>query len=172
MRLLIALLVTAAAASLAAAAPASARPYDVPAELGGVLRTIATRTDIPVRVPATLNLDYDGTLYAHGVTARRSWTLGLDSRPDCGQASACFMAIFTGERGQRPSFRRQVGLARGITGYYKPQTCGGSCSPPMIQWRQRRVLYTIQAVVGVAGAAAQRAEMVRAASSAIRGRAR
>jgi hypothetical protein len=171
MRPVIALLL-AAAAALTLAAPASARPYDVPAELGGVLRTIATRTDIPVRVPASLNLDYDGTLYSHGVTARRSWTLGLDSRPDCGQASACFMAIFTGERGQRPAFRRTVALARGITGYYKPQTCGGSCSPPMIQWRQRRVLYTIQAVVGAAGAGPQRAEMVRAANSAIRGRAR
>jgi hypothetical protein len=167
MRPVIALLL-AAAAALTLAAPASARPYDVPAELGGVLRTIATRTDIPVRVPASLNLDYDGTLYSHGVTARRSWTLGLDSRPDCGQASACFMAIFTGERGQRPAFRRTVALARGITGYYKPLSCGGSCSPPMIEWVQGDVLYSIQAKLGISGRVKQRAAMVRAANSAIR----
>jgi hypothetical protein len=32
----------------------------------------------------------------------------------------------------------------GIEAYYKPQTCGGSCSPPVIEWVSDGVLYRTQ----------------------------
>ncbi len=38
-----------------------------------------------------------------------------------------------------------VSLAEGIKGYFKPLSCGGSCSPPSIQWIQKSVRYEIQA---------------------------
>ena len=38
-----------------------------------------------------------------------------------------------------------VSLALGMKGYYKPLSCGGSCSPPSIQWIQKGVRYEIQA---------------------------
>jgi hypothetical protein len=133
---------------------------------------VAARTDVPVRVPARLALDFDGAVFATGSGSRRRWTLGLDGARDCGNATACFLAQMSGERGGTPAFRTRVRLANGITGRYKPLTCGASCSPPMVQWVQRGVLYSIQAKVGAAGAAAQRTALVRAANSAIRSRPR
>jgi hypothetical protein len=157
---------------LAAAPAAPARTYDVPGSLGAQLSRVAARTPVPVRIPARLGLDFDGRVFASGTGSRRSWTLGLDGAADCGNATACFLAQMSGERGGTPAFRRRVRLARGITGRYKPLTCGASCSPPMIQWVQGGVLFSIQAKVDTAGAGAQRAALVRAANSAIRGRPR
>jgi hypothetical protein len=159
-------------AVLALAPAASARSYDVPGSLGPELARVAARTPVPVRIPARLGLDFEDRVFASGSGSRRGWTLSLDGAPDCGNATACFLAQMTGERGGTPAFRRKVRLARGITGRYKPLTCGASCSPPMIQWVQRGVLYSIQAKVEAAGAAAQRTALVRAANSAIRGRPR
>ena len=162
----------AAAVLLAVAPGASARTYDVRASLGAELSRVAATTTIPVRLPATLPLDFDGEVFARGTAAAHTWTLALDGAADCGGANACFLAQMSGEHGGRPAFRRKVRLTRGITGRYKPLSCGGSCSPPMIQWVQRGVLFSIQAKVSSAGAARQRAAMVRAANSAIRARPR
>jgi hypothetical protein len=151
------------------AGPAS---YDVPRELAPALGRVAARTDVPVRLPARLALDASGRVYATGAGSRRAWELTLAGAPDCGNATACFLAQFSGERGGKPAFRRTVRLARGLTGFYKPLSCGASCSPPMIQWRQRGVLYSIQANVAVRGADRQRRALVAAADSAIRARPR
>ena len=43
---------------------------------------------------------------------------------------------------------RKVSLTGGRTGYFKPLTCGASCSPPVIEWSQGGVLYWIQAHAG------------------------
>ena len=163
-----------AALLLALALPpaAEAKVYDVPAELGSSLSRVAKRTSVPVRVPRSIDLDFDGATFASGSGGRRRWSLSLAGAPDCGGATACFLATFSGERGGTPAFKRTVRLARGITGYYKPLSCGGSCSPPMLEWRQDGVLYGIQAKIGAAGAAAQRDAIVAAANSAIRSKPR
>jgi len=64
-------------------------------------------------------------------------------------------------RGGRPSGRRTVRLARGRTGHYRPLSCGASCSPPSVEWRERHARYSVQAKVG-------KRELVRMANSAIR----
>ena len=150
-------------ALLALAPSAAAKPYDVPAELGGLVGKVAKKTDVGVRLPKSLDLDFDGAVHGAGSGAKRSFELSLSGAPGCGGANACFLASFTGEKGGTPAFRRKVALTGGRTGYYKPLTCGGSCSPPMIQWVQNGVLYGIQAKVE--GDA--RKAMVRAANSAI-----
>jgi hypothetical protein len=151
------------AALLALAPAATAKTYDVPTELGGLVGSVAKKTDVGVRVPAKIDLDYDGAVYAFGSGTKRSFEFSLAGAPDCGGANACFLASFTGEKGGTPAFKRHFPLARGITGYYKPLTCGGSCSPPLIQWIQKGVLYSIQAKVE---GNAQKA-MTRAANGAI-----
>jgi hypothetical protein len=147
----------------------AAREVDVRSALGARLDRVAAATAVPVRVPASLALDYDGRVYGSGSASRRGWTLSLAGAPRCG-ANACFLAFFSGERGGRPAFTRRVALARGLTGFYKPTSCGASCSPPQIQWLQGGALYEIQAKVGVAGAARQRAALVAAANEAITAR--
>lgn len=157
--------------ALALAPAAQAKVYAVPVELGAELAKVAERTSVPVRVPRSIDLDFDGRVFASGSATKRGYSLGLDAAPRCG-GNACFLSSFSAERGGRPAFKRTVRLANGVTGYYKPLSCGGSCSPPLLEWRQGGVLYGIQAKVGVAGAGAQRAAMVKAANSAIRSKPR
>ena len=158
-------------AAFAAVAVAQADVYEIKRLLRDDIGRVAPRTDVPIRVPVRMNLDYDGRLFGGGSGSKRRYDLTLDATETCG-ANVCMLASFSGERGGEPAFRRKVALAKGITGYYKPLTCGGSCSPPTIQWKQRRVLYSIQAKLGLSGRAKQRRAMVRAANSAIRARPR
>ena len=150
-----------ALALLALAPAADARQYELMTSVPGAVRTAARESKIPVRVPARLNLDYDKGLYGQGGGDRRSFFVTLAATRRCG-ANACSLGSISGERGGTPSFRRTVALANGITGYFKPLSCGGSCSPPQIQWIQGGVLYDIQAKV-ISG----RRDLVRAANSAI-----
>ena len=67
--------------------------------------------------------------------------LGVGSR--CNGANACYLANFTGTRGEEPALGRRARLTGGRTGYWKGITCGASCSPAEIQWVENDVLYTI-----------------------------
>src|SRR5918998_5328256 len=149
-------------AVFAAVAVADAATYRIPRVLRDDLKRVGPRTDVPIRIPTRMNLDYGKGVYGEGSGTKRKYTFEVNATDECG-ANVCFLAQFTGERGGEPSFTREVALARGITGYYKPLTCGGSCSPPMIEWVQGGVLYSIQAKVGVPGRKRQRRAMVRAA---------
>ena len=57
-------------------------------------------------------------------------------------------------------------LAKGRQGRYQPLSCGASCSPPSISWKERGVTYTIQAKV--VGKQTDRALLVKMANEAIR----
>lgn len=154
-------------AVFAAVSVADAATYRIPRVLRDDLQRVRPVTDVPIRIPTRMNLDYGKGVYGEGEGSRRRYTFEVNATDDCG-ANVCFLAQFTGQRGGEPSFRREVALARGITGYYKPLTCGGSCSPPTIEWVQGGVLYAIQAKLGVSGRARQRRAMVAAANGAIR----
>ena len=159
-------------AALVAPVAAEAAIYDVKRVLRDDIRRVAPRTDVPIRLPRSMNLDYSRAAFGDGGRTARGYDFTIATTADCGNATACFLASFTGEEGGTYAFRRRVRLARGIVGRYKPLTCGASCSPPTIEWEQRGFLYRLQAKLGVSGAAKQRAAMVRAANSAIRSRPR
>lgn len=158
---------TAILALLALAAVAHAKTYDVPSALGSSLQRADDRTPLAILLPNRLALDYDGTTFASGSGGRTFYTLSLAAVRNCGGATACFLASFRAERGGRPSFNRRVALRGGRTGYFKARSCGGSCSPPAIQFVSRRNLYTIEAKIPDATDAAQRRRLVAAANSAI-----
>jgi hypothetical protein len=85
----------------------------------------------------------------HGIEAkwvsdRGAWSLSLGIGPRCGGANACFVGEFAAQRGGRPAFRRRVRLRGGVTGFFKPVSCGASCAPPQLQWVRRGVLYDLQ----------------------------
>jgi hypothetical protein len=157
-----------AVAALAVAAPAAAAPVDVPATLGPRLPKVAERTPLAVLVPDTLELDVTGRVYASSSAGRRRWSFALAAAPGCGGATACFLASIAGERGGEPAYRTRVRLRGGIPGWFKPITCGASCSPAVLQFRRRGVLYEIAAKVPDPTAAAQRARLTRAANEALR----
>ena len=157
-----------AAAALAFPATASAKTYDVPESLGSALERVAERSGVDVLVPEAIALDFSGRVYAFGGARRNGYTLSLAGDPQCGGATACFLADFSARRGGRPFGPRRVRLAHGIRGRFKPMTCGASCLPPSVAWKRRGVVYTVTAFVDQSADAAQRRALVRAASSAIR----
>ena len=134
-------------ALLALSAVAVAKTYNIPASLGSALTSTDAKTPLAILVPSRLALDFDGRVFASGGGGSTAYDLSLAGARNCGGANACFLASFEAERGARPSFKRRVALRGGRTGYFKPLTCGGSCSPPLIQWVPRSNLYTIQAKV-------------------------
>ena len=81
---------------------------------------------------------------AQTFASKGSYELDLGVGSHCGGATACFVAEFTGTKNEKPHFRTKVKLAGGKTGYYKPLSCGASCSPPAIEWRMGKNLYGIQ----------------------------
>lgn len=83
------------------------------------------------------------TIYASGGGDANGYEIKLSSRPDCG-ANSCFIGLLEARRGEQPSFKREVRLAGGVTGRYQPLTCGGSCSPPVVEWVSEGVLYRVQ----------------------------
>ena len=146
---------------------AYAKSYTVPSSLDGVLDRTRSETALAILLPRRLALDYDGRVYASGGGDRTSYDLSLAGAPGCAGAGACFLASFGARRGSTVDFRRKVALRGGRSGFYKPLTCGGSCSPPIIQWRGRGNVYSIQAKVLGRGEAGVQRVMVAAANSAI-----
>src|SRR6476661_11150110 len=158
------ILLVAAIGLLVAAPSAAAKSYDVPAELSSVLPRVTAKTRVPVLLPDRMPYE-DATLYPSGSGHRRSWELSLAAAPDCGGATACFVASFWARKGERPFGTRKVRLRGGRTGWFRPLSCGASCSPPTISWREHGAAYWIQANVGSQGT--ERRILVRMANQAI-----
>jgi hypothetical protein len=165
-----ALAAAALAALLACAAPASApaatvRDVDLPELFGEQILDVKEKTSVPVLLPQRLRSGFSHHFPESSARLGR-WTLDIGAVRDCHTATACFIAEFSARRGVRPSNPRKVKLARGRHGHFQPLSCGASCSPPSIEWRERHALYSIQAKLS--GPRSDRRQLRRMANSAIR----
>jgi hypothetical protein len=158
-------LLIAIAALLLVPAGASAKTIDVPDLFANVLPQVKAKTTLPVLLPQRYRSDALKN-FASGVGRKKSYALSIGAVKNCGGATACFVAEFAARKGAKPTFKKTVKLAHGHTGHFKPLTCGASCSPPMLEWRQGGVLYWIQAHAG--SASQEKKRLVRMANSAIR----
>jgi hypothetical protein len=134
---------------LLTSAAAAAQSVDVPSALNSVLPK-AQRAGIAVLLPSKVNLDIknNAKVYAAGDGNKKQgeYELELGAVKGCGGSDACFLAEFTGKKGRPLGYKStNASLAQGMRGYYKPESCGGSCSPPSIQWIENGVRYEIQA---------------------------
>jgi hypothetical protein len=150
---------------LALSAALAAPTVDLPQLFADELPRITARTDVAVLLPQSMPDEFD-EYFATGFGRTRHWGLQLGAAPGCGGATACFVASFSGRKGGTPFGHRKVKLARGRVGRFKPLTCGGSCSPPSIEWKERGATYSIQAKV--ATQATELRVFKRMANSAIR----
>jgi hypothetical protein len=155
----------AVAVLLLAPAAAPAKTLDLPDLFATVLPQVKAKTSVPVLLPQRYQSDATKN-FASGAGHKKSYTLSIGAVRNCGGATACFVADFAARKGAKPTFKKTVKLAHGHTGHFKPLTCGASCSPPMLEWRQGGVLYRIQAHAGTAKQEKRR--LVRMANSAIR----
>jgi hypothetical protein len=147
---------------LATLALTAVHPADLNALFADALPQAKARTRIAVLLPDTMPTDAKH-LYADHWETRKTYALSLADVPGCGEATACFEAEFSGQKGGTPYGFKRVRLARGRHGHFKPTTCGASCSPAMISWKERGATYTIQANV-----AHERTTLVKMANQAIR----
>jgi hypothetical protein len=123
---------------------------------------------LPSKLPATINVReihvVDGEVKSDG------WEVSLFYNAGCGDA--CFVGYFEARRGEKVSKNdadKTVRLAKGITGYYTARSCGGSCSPPQIEWMYAGVLYAIQFNVNSKTKRQDELEIIALANSAILG---
>jgi hypothetical protein len=137
----------------------------LPGVLTDTVADVKLKTPLPVLLPSNFYSDFDD-LYPYGSGDRKTYDIGVAAAPDCGGATACFAASFSAEKGGKPFGRGTVTLTKGRHGRYQPLSCGGSCSPPSISWKERGVTYSIQAKV--VGKPSDRALLVKMANEAIK----
>jgi hypothetical protein len=131
---------------LALTAALAAPTVDVPELFEAELDRIGPKTAVPILLPQSMPDEFD-EYHPTGFGRQRSWGLQLGAAEGCGGATACFIASFEGRKGGTPFGQRRVKLARGRVGRFKPMSCGASCSPPSISWKERGATYSIQAKV-------------------------
>jgi hypothetical protein len=142
---------------------AQVRKVDLPGLFSKQITKAKAKTDVPILLPQKLRSDFRRH-FPEGTARTNRWQFDIGAVRGCHEATVCFIADFEGRRHGRPSGERTVLLARGRTGFFTPLSCGASCSPPSIEWRERGATYRIQAkVIGP-----ERRALVRLANSAIR----
>jgi hypothetical protein len=137
----------------------------LPGLLTSTVADVKQQTPLPILAPDNFYSDFD-ELYPYGGGSEKEYSLGVTAAPDCGGANACFAADFRAEKGGKPFGRGKVTLTKGRHGRYQPLSCGASCSPPSISWKERGVTYTIQAKV--VGKKTDRQLLAKMANEAIR----
>jgi hypothetical protein len=137
----------------------------LPGLLTSTVADVKQQTPLPILAPDNFYSDFD-ELYPYGGGSEKEYSLGVSAAPDCGGANACFAADFRAEKGGKPFGRGKVTLTKGRHGRYQPLSCGASCSPPSISWKERGVTYTIQAKV--VGKKTDRQLLAKMANEAIR----
>jgi hypothetical protein len=155
-------------ACAAVAGPAfAASSVSVPSKFSSVLAKTRSKSDIAVRLPSRIPVDVRGSRVKGTLedVGAGQYHLALGIGRSCHEATACFVAAFYGRKGAGLDIKRKVSLARGVTGRFRPITCGASCSAAEIQWKQGGVAYAIQYK-------GTKRKMVALANSAIRGGAR
>jgi hypothetical protein len=137
----------------------------LPGLLTPTVAEVKEQTPLPILAPDNFYSDFD-ELYPYGGGSEKEYSMGVAAAPDCGGANACFAADFRAEKGGKPFGRGKVTLTKGRHGRFQPLSCGASCSPPSISWKERGVTYTIQAKV--VGKQSDRRLLAKMANEAIR----
>src|SRR3954452_11064947 len=114
----------------------------LPGLLTPAVGQVKQHTPLPVLLPDTMQMDVS-PLYADGAGSEKAYSIEISSVKDCG-ANACFLAEFEARRGSKPWGTRPATLTGGAQGRYTPLSCGGSCSPPILEFKLHGVTYRIQ----------------------------
>lgn len=119
----------------------------LPTALASVLSEVKAKSHLPVLLPSELPQPVAKAKYAVVETASESeYAISLNYELDAGDAgfAASFEANAHTNYGPRdlPNVE-EVELSRGLVGYFRPVSCGGSCAPANLWWEENRILYQI-----------------------------
>jgi len=119
-----------------------------PDQFASVLPEVKGKSRVPVFLPSELPRPIRGAKHAV-----------VESASDNEYAISLYYELGVGDAGYAASFQaqrdpdydphelpnvRKVELSHGVVGYFRPVSCGGSCAPANIWWKDGRVLYQIQ----------------------------
>lgn len=99
-------------------------------------------------LPTELPTPFNGAEHAI-VTKVTADEYRIDLYYELGIGNAGFAATFAAQNNSHYSLRelpnvREMKLAAGITGFFRPVSCGGSCAGANLWWEQGAVQYSIQ----------------------------
>jgi hypothetical protein len=128
----------------------SGRP--LPSVLASVLPEVKAKSGVAVLLPTELPKSFEEAKHALvEKVAANEYAISLYD--ELGIGNAGFAALFAANATHNYDPRElpgvhEVKLARGIRGYFRPVSCGGSCAPANLWWEQAGVLYQIQLELG------------------------
>lgn len=120
----------------------------VPDVFASVLPKVKAKTHVPILLPSELPEPIRKAKNAVvGKVTAGKYTISVYYQLGIGDAG--FAALFAAEAKPRYNPRElpnvhAVRLARGIEGFFRAVSCGGSCAPANLWWEQRGILYQIQ----------------------------
>lgn len=133
--------------SVVAPSPASA-DKTLPEVFAPVLPKIEEKSRIPILLPSHLPEPISGAKHAD-IEKASDKEYAITLYYGVGTGNVGFAALFSAEGD--PNFDPQnlgnipkAELSHGLRGYFRPVSCGGSCAPANIWWKDGRVLYQIQ----------------------------
>jgi len=132
----------------------------LPGLLTPTVADVKQDTKLAILAPTTLTAAKKGEFYGSGEGGARLYQIRVSTEKDC-TGAPCALATFSGSRDGTVHGKRKATLAKGRKGRYTPLTCGASCSPPSIVWKEGGIVYEITMN-------ATRAQLVRMANSAIK----
>jgi hypothetical protein len=120
----------------------------IPEPFGSVLPEVKAKSRIVVLVPSELPQSLSKAKVATVEKASDGeYAISLYLKMDEGDAG--FAALFAAE--SNPDYEpqelpnvREVKLSHELLGYFRPVSCGGSCAPANLWWKEDGVLYQIQ----------------------------
>jgi hypothetical protein len=130
--------------------PASALPdvRSLPGIFASVLTDIKAGTSIPVFLPTELPRPFSDAKRAKvEKVSADEYAVALYYDLDVGDAGFAASSAATNNAGYFPRElpnAREVKLAGGIVGFFRPVSCGGSCAPANLWWERGAALYEIQ----------------------------
>jgi hypothetical protein len=154
-------------------AMSSARPViPLPTALATVLSRVKSGSHLPVLLPSQLPQPVVKARYAVVENASEGeYVISLNYELGIGDSgfAASFEANAHANYGPRdlPNVE-EVKLSRGLVGYFRPVSCGGSCAPANLWWEEHRILYQIQLKLpSTLSEKEQRSKIIATAISAI-----
>jgi hypothetical protein len=131
---------------------------------------IRSETKVPIILPSKLPavLVEGGIKLASGLLSQTGYEISLYYDTDA--TDATFAALFSGSTevfSDLPN-TQPVKLENGITGMFRPVSCGGSCAPANLWWAKGAVMYQIQIKLPMAMDERQQEKaLVEAANSSV-----
>lgn len=120
----------------------------LPSALASILSEVKAKSHLPLLLPSALPQSIAKAKYAVVETASKDeYVISLNYELGVGDSgfAASFAANAHANIGPKDlSNVEEVKLSRGLVGYFRSVSCGGSCAPANLWWEENRILYQIQ----------------------------